>query len=383
MRLLLITHYFPSHGGGIEMVALRLAEQFAGRGHRIVWMASGVDAVPAAIEGIEYRAIPAWNGIERLAQVPYPVWSPLCLRALWREIGRADAVHVHEYVYAGGLMAMLMARVRRKPVVLTQHTGAVTFSSRLATRLYAAVTRLVGRFAIGRTREVVFVSDNVRRYFYGFCRFDRPPRLVYNGIGPTWRPAVSDEERMRARRAMGIGEARAVVLFVGRFIAKKGLDVIHELVPRFGDVTWLFAGAGPEQPQSWALPNVRVLGPLDPDRLAAAYQASDLLVLPSLSEGFPLVVQEALACGTAVLSTDEVAMACPEAAAMIRAAPIPKMPEHVDQWADALRASLADAGFIADRAARSTRARALWSWSTCAAAYEDTFHAAMSGQGPR
>jgi glycosyltransferase involved in cell wall biosynthesis len=122
-----------------------------------------------------------------------------------------------------------------------------------------------------------------------------------------------------------------------------------------------------------------MLGHLDHDRLASAYCAADLLLLPSLTEGFPLVVQEALACGTAVLSTEEVATACPEATAMIRFAPVPTEPGHVKDWETALRATLADRDYIADREARSNRARALWSWPDCADEYVRVYEAAISG----
>ena len=46
---------------------------------------------------------------------------------------------------------------------------------------------------------------------------------------------------------------------------------------------------------------------MDRAQIVPYYQAADLLILPSVGEGFPLVVQEAMACGTPVLISEDTA----------------------------------------------------------------------------
>jgi glycosyltransferase involved in cell wall biosynthesis len=61
------------------------------------------------------------------------------------------------------------------------------------------------------------------------------------------------------------------------------------------------------------LPNVHLLGPLPPERIALLFRSADCLLLPSVGEGYPLVIQEALAVGLSVICGAESARADPAA----------------------------------------------------------------------
>jgi glycosyltransferase involved in cell wall biosynthesis len=116
---------------------------------------------------------------------------------------------------------------------------------------------------------------------------------------------------MRVRTELGLPTDRPVLLFVGRFINRKGLPLLQEMARTNPLHEWVFVGRGPIRPADWGLANVRCPGSVPHRRLADYYRAADLLVLPSVVEGFPLVVQEAMACGTPVLVTREIVEGCP------------------------------------------------------------------------
>ena len=176
-------------------------------------------------------------------------------------------------------------------------------------------------------------------------------------------------ERTRWRSTWGIADERPVVLFVGRRIRKKGIEIVHGIARAMPEVTFLIAGQGAVDPERWALPNVRTLGYVPSERVGELYEAADLLLLPSYAEGFPLVVQEALVRGTAVLSTEEVAAACPPVADSIARCPVPQR-DDPGPWIDAIERVLADGIDVADRVRRAERARGLWSRERCAAEYD-------------
>jgi glycosyltransferase involved in cell wall biosynthesis len=359
MRIVTVTHYFPAHGGGIELIAGRLASEAALRGAFVQWFASDTDLPPPQTSfRLRCAPVPTWNIIERRTQLPYPLWSPRVIPQLWKAIASADAVHVHEHLYLGSLLALLIARLRRRPVFITQHVGALPLRTRYFSWFYRLATRMVGIVAFGLATRTVFISNNVRRFFG--MDHSLKGQLIFNGVDTKlFRPPLS-AERSAARRELGIEQNRQVVLFVGRFVRKKGLHIIRQLVPKFPDVQWILVGQGPERPETWLCSKVRVAHHLTHQELVHYYHAADLLFLPSCGEGLPLVVQEALCTGLGVLASSEIATACPAAADLIRSCVDTEEPS-INNWSHALAATLNEHEYLADRLKRASSAAKHWS----------------------
>ena len=370
-QLVVVTPFFPAHGGGLERVAYELVTRLA-EDYRILWFSSDTDPAPdlptAKVTCVPMRTN---NTIEHVTQLPYPIWSPFSLSKLWLAIGRADAVHVHEHLYFPSIAAILISKLRRRPVIVTQHMGALVLPRRWMTPIYNLGAKALGALLFRLADSAVFISANVMDYF---SRKDAAnTRIIFNGVDTTRFRYMHDEDRRRLRQALGLPVDSSIVLFVGRFVRKKGIHRIMELARRVPEATFLFIGAGPESPDNTA-PNVVVSGRVEHDRLADYYRASDLLILPSSGEGFPLVVQEALCCGTAVLSTTEVATACPDATHLIRHRQVPRDDANNEDWVSALTDTLGDRRYLDDRAQRASFALSLWSWKKCAAKYSDLIH---------
>ena len=116
-------------------------------------------------------------------------------------------------------------------------------------------------------------------------------------------------DREAARRALGF--TRPTLLAVGNLIALKRHALIIEALADLPEIDLAIAGDGPERPRIEALARqlgladrVRLLGRLPQERLPGIYGAADLLVHPSVREGWPNVLLESMACGTPVLATN-------------------------------------------------------------------------------
>jgi glycosyltransferase involved in cell wall biosynthesis len=353
LRLVTITHCFPARGGGVERVADQLIARFAARDIAVQWFSSNTDPAPEPATNRVAVGLPATRIVERLTQLPYPLWSPLAIPKLWRAIGATDLVHIHEHLYVGSILAIVIARLRRKPVVLTQHTGTQGLGNLGLNALYETAAKLLGWVLFPAVARSVFVSSNVQRFFGR--QSDGRSRLIFNGIDVRRFAVLPGGRTAQLRSSLGLPVDRRIVLFVGRFTRKKGVRIVKALAQRIPEVLWLCIGSGPENPAAWALPNVIAAGSMDQDRLADFYRAADLLVLPSFSEGFPLVVQEALACG------------------LIRTQPTPLSEQDAAGWEVAIMAALRDETYLHAQVHRSNRAHELWSWDHCVGQYIKLF----------
>lgn len=309
MKILTVSHFYEAHGGGIERVAGHLCRQFAHLGATPLWAASDTDTPPET--GIENVPLACVDPLEKLTGLPMPLPGLRAISTLKRAVRHSDVLVVHDALYVTSILALLLAKRYGKRVVLIQHIASIPFSSRLLHGLMALANLIITRPMLWAADARVFISDTVRHDLLG-----TPPRypcqLLFNGVDHhLFYPAVTPTEQTAA------AETRRI-LFVGRYVEKKGLVVLRALATARPDLQFLLAGSGPLRPSDWGLGNVQDLGTQTPQALAERYREADLLLLPSVGEGYPLVIQEAMACGLPVICGAPTQRADPDAATWLR-----------------------------------------------------------------
>ncbi|MGB3070990.1 MAG: glycosyltransferase family 4 protein [Ottowia sp.] len=135
-----------------------------------------------------------------------------------------------------------------------------------------------------------FVADSARQTL-----LDVPMDVIYNGINTdTFCPPSTPR---KSRRPFHL-------LYVGSWQARKGVDLLPKILGDLGDGFKLYYTGGPasESDKPCMPPNMHDLGRLKGDAaVVTAMQQADLLILPSRSEGHPLVAIEAMACGLPII----------------------------------------------------------------------------------
>ncbi len=142
---------------------------------------------------------------------------------------------------------------------------------------------------------------------------DAPKEVLYNGVSDSF-VRFSDAERAAVRKRFGVTEGDKSVSFAGSLVSVKNVRVLaplfRKISERFdGSVKFLIAGDGKlrssvESDMSAAGFDVSFLGNLGPEEMPAFMNSTDVLVLPSLNEGLPLVCAEALRCGANAAGSD-------------------------------------------------------------------------------
>jgi glycosyltransferase involved in cell wall biosynthesis len=254
--------------------------------------AEGAEVITVTVNA-PYR--PAWvgrlKGVRALFRlVPY-------LALLWDCAGRAQLFHVMAnsgwswHLFA--TPAIRIARLRGVPVVVNYRGGQAPEFLARAARWVRPTLAAPGVLAVpsGFLQEV-------------FARHGMPSMIL---------PNVVDLSRFRHRTRDEIGDAP-------RLVVARNLEALYDIptaLRAFARVRAVLsharltvAGSGPELGALKALAAelgiahaVEFAGRLDPERMAALYEASDVMLNPSLADNMPNSVLEALACGLPVVST--------------------------------------------------------------------------------
>lgn len=324
MRILMLSHMYPSPvnpTGGIfvheQVKALRA------RGHDVRVVSPKAWGPPLVPQYAAYRRVPGADTVEGVP-VLYPKRVALPGNRLGRHDARAmlaaialpiRAVHrswpfhlIHAQMVApDGWAAARVAHALGVPAVATAHRADV-----LDLPLRSPAIRAVVADAVASLDAVVAVSRKMADAAERLAVPRRPVEVVPNGADRAiFFPRAVEEARSR----LGLPQHEKIVSYVGKLVPRKGVDTLIEAMGILAErdtptPLLVVAGIGElrESMEARAAElgiagRVRFLGKLPHDDVPLAMAAGDVFVLPSLSEGLPTVVCEAMSCGRPVVAT--------------------------------------------------------------------------------
>ncbi len=299
MKILVLTHEFPPVGGGGGRVAQDIAHGLRERGHEITIITSHFQGLERHEEEMNMRIIrvPALRHeafrasfYSMAAYILTGFWAGFRLIKRWQP----DVIHVH-FAVPAGVLAWALSRLTKTPYLMTAHLGDVPGGAPEKTgkwfRWIFPFTRPIWRNAA----QVVAVSEFTRQL--ALEHYPVSIQVIHNGV---------DTEKINPG-AISLQSPLRIV-FAGRFMEQKNPLQIVRTLAELEHIPWqcVMIGDGPlfekvkEEIARYGLKERFILtGWVPPHKVLDWFSKSDVLFMPSLSEGLPVVGVQALAMGLA------------------------------------------------------------------------------------
>jgi 1,2-diacylglycerol 3-alpha-glucosyltransferase len=311
MRVLLISDVYFPRVNGVSTSIRTFRGDLANAGVATVLVAPAYEA-GAHDDPDTIRVASA--GVPRDPEDRRMKWSALRAALAPLALQHFDLVHIHTPFiahYAG----VRFARQAGIPVIATYHTFFEEYLHHYVPMLPRSLGRgLARRFTrsqCAQLQAIVVPSEPMRQLLLEY-RIRTRMQVIPTGLSAD-RYVQGDGARFRAR--FGIASDRPLLLYVGRVAHEKNIEfLLHSFVAlrrTRADAMLVIAGEGPAREHLHSLSvklgiasHMHFIGYLDRERgLADCYAAADVFVFASRTETQGLVLLEALAQGTPVVST--------------------------------------------------------------------------------
>lgn len=237
-----------------------------------------------------------------------PLFNPLAVIRLAHLLKRNAVTILQTHGARANVYGCLAARLAGVPcIVATIHNSIRDYEVSLVRRhLYLTILRVL----LPLTNRLICVSDAIKRDVLADCRgIETKTTMIRNGIHQRWFSQDTDPHKIRKEWCVGDGPT---LLVVARLTNQKGhrflIEALPGLLPEWPSLTCLFVGEGESKETLQVL--ARKLGIARAccfvgaqNNVADWYAAADVVVLPSLSEGLPFVVLEAMAMARPVIAS--------------------------------------------------------------------------------
>ncbi|MDP2404397.1 MAG: glycosyltransferase family 4 protein [Methylotenera sp.] len=309
----------PVQGGAVEHWVDEASRRMVVSGRRlaVVSRPAGV----AGCNGIEYIGIP-WTPIERFF---YRIKERITWKNPLRYLAKIQNVYSYGMRLANAVQDFDVVYLHNEPNILLflcKRPGQKIVLHMHNDHLSMLLFRPFYRRALAKVDRVICVSDYIRRqavshfpeYVDKFC-------VVFNATDPDVFKPYGDEAEHQLRDVIQLESGKQYLLYVGRLTSVKGVHVLikafSEIHRRMPDVRLIITGSSffggaaktayEQQLVDLAEPVSNAIvftGYLPHDKLKYLYSIVDMIVLPSVwQDPCPLVVLEAMASGTCLLST--------------------------------------------------------------------------------
>ena len=309
MKILQVSSLFPPHVGGIEHHVEALSNKLVENGHEVTVYTSNVPKSKKheVISGVE---------IYRFESFFSPFNNQFIPGLFFKLIkkNRFDVVHVHSHLHISSNITVFSKIFRERPTVLTSH-GTVNYEG-WKNSINLLYNKTVAKWMLKSVDKIIALSPKHADMLESLGAAHDNITVIPNWIDLNKINLQINTEKLQKFKILHQLSDKNIILFVGGLIPRKGINYLIAAMKYVKpDSVLLIVGgelqghhgvkkALEQQVKKRGLKNVLFLGRASKEELEHAYAIADVFVLPSLSEGLPLTLLEAMAYKKCAVVTD-------------------------------------------------------------------------------
>lgn len=238
-----------------------------------------------------------------------PLGNSLCpsiFRTILKIKDEYDLIHAHSHLFLSTIMASLVRRIGSPPLIITNHGIMSASAPDWFNILYM---KTIGKWTLKSADKIICYTQKEKDKLADMLKIDsKKIAVIPNGVNTDLFHPNPNINRSNTSNAI-------TILWVGRFVRGKGVEyIIHAakiMVKENPDLKILLVGDGPSKGKIKGLiekfnlkENVKIKENIPNANMPEVYQKTDIFVLPSLNEGVPKTILEAMACGKPVVISE-------------------------------------------------------------------------------
>lgn len=195
----------------------------------------------------------------------------------------------------GDRFSFLISKIFKKKLIVSFHADYITLKQNcLEKKIQSCGYCKFGIFKLLQKADVIIPSSKYAKASLD-DDYNTNIQYVYNGVDFDFFNKINKKDH------------NFTICFIGRYIESKRVDLVLKLAEKLPKINFIMAGGDIENSylSSLNIPsNITSIGWVNREKIRELYQFSDVMIFPSISEGFGLVILEANACGLPVIASN-------------------------------------------------------------------------------
>ncbi|MCK4250314.1 glycosyltransferase family 4 protein [candidate division WOR-3 bacterium] len=297
MKILRVTSsLYPYKTGGIGLHAHEMSKEQVRRGHDVVVYTTKIGSGPKR----EYKEGYIIVHFKPIIKLMNNSFVPVMLPSLIHNMNKFDIIHAHSFLFFSTNLCAMAKKLGSPPLIITNH-GLI--SQTVPLWMHKVYVPTIGKWTLNSADKMICYTDTEKRKLENLGVAPSKIAVIHNGI---------DVNRFVPKEKENSDDIR--ILWIGRVVPGKGveylIDAIKLLLHKITNLKLIMIGEGPSKEKikrkisGLGLDEYIFFKDFIPNsELQGVYQNSDVFVLPSINEGIPRTILEAMSCGLPVVCT--------------------------------------------------------------------------------